>query len=134
MYKVFHERDKAYFEEMVKIHMESLSNAIGVPVTISSSLQGPRRLDVNVSFVIGGQDTQIKTNNSVDTERREFEALCHRYGFEPSEYGRKIRTQGGKEYRLIGFNTRAPKNPCKLIDENNIGAKCSEVLVKRLFV
>jgi hypothetical protein len=42
-----------------------------------------------------------------------FAAVCERYGFAPSDYGRPV--DHGQDYLdLVGFNTRARTKPCVL--------------------
>ena len=44
-------------------------------------------------------------------EQKEFDNLCSKYGFKPSDYKRQFASDGDI-YHLTGFNTRASRNPC----------------------
>ena len=47
----------------------------------------------------------------------EFNILCTKYGFKPTDYNAKVVHEDGEVMRLIGFNTRARTNPCVLFSE-----------------
>lgn len=50
---------------------------------------------------------------SLNVQKGEFDALCRRFGFVESDYLRQLSFRGTL-YRLIGFNTGAPKNACSI--------------------
>ena len=52
----------------------------------------------------------IGDKSSDEVEKIAFSKVCKRFGFDPSDYGMEFLIRGEK-YILIGFNTRAPKNP-----------------------
>lgn len=54
---------------------------------------------------------------SEDFERKEFEKYCSAYGLKKEDYGRTFRN-GGKEYKLIGFELSRPKYCIKVRGED----------------
>lgn len=73
-----------------------------------------------------------KNDKNCDGAKAEFERLCKHYGFLESDYGREFTIQG-KTFKLTGFNTRSPKNCCKIIDTNGRCYKCAADPVLRAF-
>lgn len=57
-----------------------------------------------------------------DSERAKFAAMCAFYGFAPEDFMMpvKIKTKSGYTIgELVGFNSRARKNPCIIRDRNS---------------
>jgi len=117
------------FRKDFKEAMQALEAKHNIKASIGSITYHPdgthftSRLTVNNETVNGKDVGQIK-----------FDSICDRYGFEPSDYNREF-TVRGERLKLVGFNTKAPKNPCKI--ENVItGAKykCGKDYVKRGFL
>lgn len=53
---------------------------------------------------------------AIETKRKkEFEALCIFYGFKPEDYNTVI-DDNGRILKFVGFNTKAKKNACVLIN------------------
>lgn len=50
-----------------------------------------------------------KRVNGKSAEQVEFERYCNLYGFNPSDYGRRIKSRQGESFVLIGFNPKARK-------------------------
>ena len=71
--------------------------------------------------------------NGKDVAKMKFNKACEIYGFQPTDYNR-VFTVRGQRLKLVGFNSRAPKNPCK-IEDADTGAKykCGKDYVKRGF-
>ena len=77
---------------------------------------------------------QLKVTNiveGVNVEQEKFNRECRLYGFEESDYNATVILQG-KEFELVGFNPRSPKNCCS-IREVATGKtyKTSDTTVKR---
>ena len=58
----------------------------------------------------GGTFTPKVTFSEGDAERKSFEQVAHLFNLTAQDYGRTF-TYGGKEYTLVGLNTRAPRYP-----------------------
>ena len=77
---------------------------------------------------------QLKATNvieGVNVEQEKFNRECRIYGFEESDY-KSIVILHDKEFELVGFNPRSPKNCCS-IREVATGKtyKTSDTTVKR---
>lgn len=68
--------------------------------------------DVDVRTV---QDVQKDKDKINDEKRKDFEDKAPIYGFKPEDYKKEF-SKDGKIYQLVGFNTRARKNVCIIID------------------
>lgn len=49
----------------------------------------------------------------LNIQKGNFDALCRRFGFVETDYQRQL-SYRGTLYRLVGFNTGAPKNACTI--------------------
>jgi hypothetical protein len=61
--------------------------------------------------------TMSVVNKEIDgksVEQVMFEKNCNRYGFVSTDYKAKV-TLRGEDFELVGFNTRKPKNNCKIV-------------------
>lgn len=75
----------------------------------------------------------IKSGN-IDGKKAIFEQQCAGYGFKPDDYKREF-SANGRDFQLIGFNRKAPKNNCIIycIDDKK-ECKCNDEMVKRAFI
>jgi hypothetical protein len=83
-------------------------------------------LQLKLQFVVGGEQ------GVEDKIRTTFELYARSYGLEPRDFGAVI-TSRGKQYKLIGFNTKARKFPY-LMEEVATGEKIrfSEMAKERI--
>lgn len=74
------------------------------------------------------------TVNGKNVAQIKFDRVCDLYGFKSSDFNREF-TVRGQRLKLVGFNSRAPKNCCK-IEDVNTGASysCGESYVTRGFL
>lgn len=75
-----------------------------------------------------------KNDENTDGKKAIFAQLCRVYGFEPSDYEREF-TLNGRKFKLVGFNTKSPKNCCSIVDVfDGHTYKCNNEPVKRAFI
>lgn len=83
----------------------------------------------HVAVTFGNNKVDFKftiKSNDEDLERNAFETYCHRYGI-PSEDFKKIKSIGGVQYMLLGFNPKARKYPLICLDmDRKVKVKMSE--------
>lgn len=73
----------------------------------------------------------IKQEEGLDGKQKEFESMCHLFGFKPEHYKAKFTLQG-EQFELVGFNPGSPKNNCSIQSViSGKGYKCSDEAVKR---
>ena len=72
-------------------------------------------LQLKLQFVVGGEA------GVEEKEREKFDLYARSFGLEPQDFGAVI-TSRGKQYKLIGFNTKARKFPY-LMEEVATGEK-----------
>lgn len=65
-----------------------------------------------------------------EAERTLFNQQCRRYGFQSEDYGKYFNI-GGKEYKLIGFKSRAKKYPIIGVNQSGSRYKFASVQVHR---
>lgn len=74
-----------------------------------------------------------KNDENTDGKRLMFEQDCNFYGFSKDDYEREFTTHG-KQFKLIGFNRKSPKNCCTIYCiTNGKTYKCSAEMVKNAF-
>lgn len=66
-------------------------------------------LQVKLQFIVGGEQ------GVADKERAKFDLYASLFGLEPQDFGAVIMSRG-KQYKLIGFNTKARKYPYLMED------------------
>lgn len=72
-----------------------------------------------------------KRDEQTDGKQGIFEKECQWFGFKPEHYKAKFTLQG-KEFELIGFNPRSPKNCCSIqCVTDGKTYKCGDEVVKR---
>ena len=77
--------------------------------------------------------TAIRSDGNTDGKRMLFEQYCKLYGFAKEDYEREF-TSDQKQFKLVGFNTRSPKNCCEIYCiTNGKTYKCSADTVKHAF-
>ena len=77
-------------------------------------------------------EAAVSSGNKEADQRRAFEKLCARYGFQKDDYGAEF-TYQDKELRFIGFDSRKRKNVCVVLETaNNTSFVCSADFVKRM--
>lgn len=76
----------------------------------------------------------VKNDGYVDGKRGVFEQECILFGFRPEDYNREF-TVNGKQFRLVGFNLKSPKNNCSIycVDDGKT-YKYNDEMVKRAFI
>lgn len=87
---------------------------------------GYEEAGTGTTFAVDGSKISFKfefitTNQELKDEARKnnFKMNCVRYGFTFSDYNALVLdTLSNTRMRLVGFNTRASKNPCILIEED----------------
>lgn len=57
----------------------------------------------------------VKHEEGIDVDKEKFEKECRYYGFSKEHYKASFVVQG-KEYKLVGFNSRSPKNNCSILE------------------
>lgn len=67
------------------------------------------------------------------SKQNDFKQNCFRYGFKESDYNALI-VDKDTRMRLIGFNTRASKNPCILVEENSGKEYCAPIDYVRFYM
>jgi len=117
------------FRQDFKDAMRALEAKHGVKASIGSITYHPDGTNFTSRLTVTNE-----TVNGKDVAQIKFDSTCNRYGFEPSDYNREF-TVRGQRLKLVGFNSKAPKNPCK-IEDVATGAKykCGEDYVKRGFL
>lgn len=74
-----------------------------------------------------------KNDGNIDGKKALFEQECLLYGFKPEDYERQF-TANGKNFKLVGFNRKSPKNCCSIYCVTDGKTyKCSDEMVKRAF-
>lgn len=87
---------------------------------------GLEKYKVNVTFGNNRMDFKIAvTSNNDDAVSEAFNNLCGRYGLATTDY-KAIKQIQGINYQLLGFDPRARKYPCIVLDmSRNVKMKMS---------
>lgn len=87
---------------------------------------GLEKYKVNVTFGNNRMEFKIVVNSKDDYVASEaFQNLCGRYGIAATDY-KAIKQIQGINYQLLGFDTKARKYPCIVLDmSRNIKMKMS---------
>lgn len=106
----------------ITILNQAFQNALE-PVLAKYSLE---KYKVNVTFGNNRMEFKIVVNSKDDDVASEaFQNLCGRYGIEVTDY-KAIKQIQGINYQLLGFDTKARKYPCIVLDmSRNIKMKMS---------
>ena len=113
MYEKFDNHSVNVMRQAIQVALEPLGVKFGMEFKVGNIKYNSQSLEANLTCAIGTLD---------EKERRDFERLCSKYGV-PKDFYNVPFTYAGKEYRLYGFNTKAPKYPLKLRDVSGGGVK-----------
>lgn len=78
-------------------------------------------------------DFNVKGENGESGEQALFNRVCGGYGFEPEHYNKRF-VMENKIFRLIGFNPKARKYHCIIVDENDKKYTANTEAVKECLV
>lgn len=102
---------QAIMKDMEKA-LKEIEKKHGVKITRSGNVRFSD-IDFNAKFKVEVDNQDVVE----DKEREKFELYAKLEGFNPDGFGKTINDRG-LVLKVIGFNTRAPKNPIRLEDEN----------------
>jgi hypothetical protein len=121
-------REKREFDDFRR-EMETALEAVADKYDIKFEIGNIKFNATSMRMELKAFDREFDTNR----RRRDFNALCHYYGFTPSDYMR-VFSFNGAEYMLIGFKSKARKYHAlalQLQDEKTYGF--AESSVKKCF-
>lgn len=133
IYERFDVTNSEYIRAAVGIVIEGLEERLGFKFAVAVESYDPANLKLSLaaklndntpidnSLNIPKQNAQASVPGAYDAvEKAKFNNLCYVYGFLPEDYGKTFKSsKNGNALRIVGFNTRAPKNPIKLVDVNH---------------
>lgn len=108
MYQSFDASSVQVMRKAIEVALEPLGKQFGMEFSVGNIKYTAAKLNADVSCVIGAKEDYDKTT---------FEKLCSRFGLKPHHYNQEFE-YAGKKYRVIGFNTKAPKYPIKAKDSS----------------
>ena len=119
----FNSKDFTNFRNDVNEALEEIANKYGVNITTGKIKYS--------EFDFTMELKAIKQEEGLDGNQKEFEKVCFLFGFKPEHYKARFSLQG-REFELVGFNPRSPKNCCSIKSvTDGKGYKCGDEAVKR---
>lgn len=106
----FNKQEFLNFREDLKEALKGIEEKYNIKVCQSNISYTD--LDFNMKLKVS------KNEEGVDIEKEKFKRHCWEFGFKEEQYKAKFKMQG-KEFELIGFNLKSPKNCCSIKDLNN---------------
>lgn len=119
----FNKRGFECFKKDVDVALKEVAEKHGVSIDCGSITYS--QFDFTMQLKVS------KNDGNTDGKRMLFERDCVFYGFKKEDYEREF-TSNGKRFKLVGFNTRSPKNCCSIYCiTDGKQYKCSAEMVQR---
>ena len=106
--------------------LAAVGNKYGCDVTVGKIKYDDININVSVDFTARGEDGE-------SGEQVAFNRDCVAYGFEPEHYNKRF-VMENKIFRLIGFNPKARKYHCIIVDDNGKKYTANTEAVKECLV
>lgn len=127
------------YERFTKSNLKEIREKIGSKLKELETETGVNLTIGNISFSEYGFTTRltgkIVSDNSKKAEsenaKEEFEILAEAYGLKPEDYGKEI-FSNGKSYKIIGIDTKKPKNAIVLEGPKGKAKASAEMVVAML--
>lgn len=110
------------FREDIEKALAAIAEKYNCDVTAGKIKYDDSLINISIDFKARGK-------NGESGEQVEFNKLCERYGFKPEHYNNSF-IMDGQTYRLVGFNPKARKYYCIIMDNRGKEFCCTIDAVK----
>ena len=111
----------------IEAELKALGEKLGVTFKAGSGSYEPDGSAGHYKLEI----TEVR-DDGVTAEQLKFNKVCQLYNLKPQDFGKTLKVNG-RDFKLVGLNTRAPKNPVMIKCLESGGSfKASERVLKQI--
>lgn len=114
------------FRKEVNDALAAVATKYGCDIDLGKIKYDSNLINISVDF-------NAKGENGESGEQAVFNRVCVAYGFEPEHYNKRF-VMENKIFRLIGFNPKARKYHCIIVDDNGKKYTANTEAVKECLV